>query len=99
MTADRRRAGPAEFGSGGPARPPTIAAMPRPFGFSHDRRPDGTVTITHQGRPAGTLRGARAEKFLAEVGSGDAQLVMARWTGAYKHGNERTARDHPRNRR
>ena len=55
-------------------------------------------SITHRGRAAGTLRGARAEKFLAEVESGDAQLVMARWTGAYKFGNERTARDHPRNR-
>ncbi|WP_189958906.1 hypothetical protein [Streptomyces alanosinicus] len=72
--------------------------MPRPFGFTCDQRPDGTVTITHQGRSAGTLRGARAEKFLAEVESGDAQLVMARWTGAYKHGNERMARNHSRNR-
>ncbi|MGW4160987.1 hypothetical protein [Streptomyces sp. NPDC004788] len=72
--------------------------MPRPFGFVFAHRPDGTVTITHQGRPAGTLRGTRARKFLAEVEAGDAQLVMARWTGAYKHGNERTARDHPRNR-
>ncbi|MFJ4713018.1 hypothetical protein [Streptomyces sp. NPDC088785] len=73
--------------------------MPRPSGFTCEQRPDGSVLITHQGRAAGTLRGARAEKFLAEVAAGDAQLVMARWTGAYKHGNERTARDHPRNRR
>ncbi|MCT9093551.1 hypothetical protein N4G70_32480 [Streptomyces sp. ASQP_92] len=73
--------------------------MPRPFGFTYARRPDGTVTITHQGRAAGTLRGERAAKFLGEVESGDAQLVMARWTGAYKHGNERAARQHPRNRR
>jgi hypothetical protein len=73
--------------------------MPRPYGFTFTRRADGTVVITHQGRAAGTLRGPRAEEFLAEVESGDAQLVMARWTGAYKHGNERTARDHPRNRR
>ncbi|MEV6750934.1 hypothetical protein [Streptomyces sp. NPDC051214] len=73
--------------------------MPRPSGFTYEQRPDASVTITHHGRAAGTLRGARAEKFLAEVESGDAQLVMARWTGAYKHGNERTARNHPRNRR
>ncbi|MFF7180393.1 hypothetical protein [Streptomyces sp. NPDC008121] len=70
--------------------------MPQPFGFSYARRADGTVVLTHRGRAAGTLRGDRAEKFLAEVGSGDAQLVMARWTGAYKFGNERTARNHPR---
>ncbi|WP_330329771.1 hypothetical protein OHS33_08560 [Streptomyces sp. NBC_00536] len=73
--------------------------MPRPHGFTYEQRRDGSVVITHQGREASTLRGARAEKFLAEVGSGDAQLVMARWTGAYKFGNERMAKNHPRNRR
>ncbi|WP_443055018.1 hypothetical protein [Streptomyces sp. IBSBF 2394] len=46
-----------------------------------------------------TLNGPRAARFLEEVTSGDPQLVMARWTGNYKHGNERTARNHPRNRR
>ncbi|RSS84025.1 hypothetical protein [Streptomyces sp. WAC06614] len=71
--------------------------MPRPQGFTYDQHADGTVVITHRGRAAGTLRGGRAEKFLAEVGSGDPQLVMARWTGAYKFGNERLARSHPRN--
>lgn len=69
--------------------------MPRPSGFLYEQHGDASVTITHHGRPADTLRGGRAEKFLAEVACGDAQLVMARWTGAYKHGNERTARDHP----
>ncbi|ROQ98682.1 hypothetical protein EDE04_5220 [Streptomyces sp. 2132.2] len=73
--------------------------MPRPHGFTYELRADRSVVITHQGRAASTLRGGRAEKFLAEVESGDAQLVMARWTGAYKFGNERTAKNHPRNRR
>lgn len=72
--------------------------MPRPSGFRYEQHADASVTITHHGRPAGTLRGGRAEKFLAEVASGDVQLVMARWTGAYKHGNEHAARNHPRNR-
>jgi hypothetical protein len=27
----------------------------------------------------------------------DPQQVMARWTGDYKRGNERTAKQHPRN--
>ncbi|KPC81765.1 MULTISPECIES: hypothetical protein [Streptomyces] len=72
--------------------------MPKPSGFQYEQQGDATVTVTHHGRPAGTLRGDRAAKFLAEVTSGDAQLVMARWTGAYRHGNERAARDHPRNR-
>ncbi|MEU8462904.1 hypothetical protein [Streptomyces sp. NPDC029003] len=73
--------------------------MPKPQGFSYEIRNDTTVLITHQGRAAATLRGGRATAFLAEVERGDAQLVMARWTGSYKFGNERTARNHPRNRR
>jgi hypothetical protein len=71
--------------------------VPRPSGFAYEQRGDGSVVITHRGRAATRLRGARAGRFLAEVTSGDAQLVMARWTGAYKFGNERTARRHPRN--
>ncbi|GAA2289270.1 hypothetical protein OKJ48_44085 [Streptomyces kunmingensis] len=73
--------------------------MPRPQGFTYTERADGSVTISHAGRDAGVLRGARAEQFLAEVTSGDAQLVMARWTGNYRRGNERQARSHPRNQR
>lgn len=72
--------------------------MSPPTGFSYERHGDGSVVITHQGRVASTLRGGRADKFLAQVAAGNAQLVMARWTGAYKFGNERAARDHPRNR-
>jgi hypothetical protein len=67
-------------------------------GFRFARRDDGSVVITHHSRRATTLRGARAAEFLAEVAAGDEQLVMARWTGNYKRGNERAAREHPRNR-
>jgi hypothetical protein len=73
--------------------------MPRPHGFAYEHHSDDTVTITHNTRPATTLRGPRAVQFLTEVESGDPQLVMARWTGNYKRGNERTARNHPRNAR
>ncbi|MET8299270.1 hypothetical protein ABZW02_35500, partial [Streptomyces sp. NPDC005180] len=66
-------------------------------GFSYETRADGTIVITHRGRKATTLRGDRAAQFATEVESGDAQEVMARWTGSYKFGNERTARNHPRN--
>jgi hypothetical protein len=69
-----------------------------PGGFRFARRDDGSVVITHHGRHATTLRGGRAATFLAEVAGGDEQLVMARWTGNYKRGNERAAREHPRNR-
>jgi hypothetical protein len=71
--------------------------MGAPEGFAYTQRADGTVAITHRGKPATVLRGARAMEFLDEVDA-DPQEVMARWTGNYKHGNERTARLHPRNR-
>lgn len=57
----------------------------------------GDVVISHHGRRAITLRRAAAAQFLADVESGDPQELMARLTGNYKHGNERTARNHPRN--
>ncbi|MEU9733539.1 hypothetical protein [Streptomyces sp. NPDC048002] len=71
--------------------------MPRPTGFAYTTSPDGTIRITHAAHRATTLRGPRAEQFLTEVTTSDPQLVMARWTGNYKRGNERTARNHPRN--
>ncbi|MCL3816941.1 hypothetical protein [Aeromicrobium wangtongii] len=69
-----------------------------PGGFEYVSRADGSVIITHHGRVAARLRGGRAAEFLAEV-EDDPQLTMARWTGNYRHGNERVARQHPRNRR
>ena len=65
-------------------------------GFDWERRGD-EVVIHHHGRRAAVLRGARAREFLDEVQTGDPQLLMARLTGNYKRGNERTARRHPRN--
>lgn len=73
--------------------------MGTPEGFDYALRRDGSVLITHHGRTAATLRGQRAEEFLAEVtGDADDQELMARLTGNYRHGNERQAREHPRNR-
>jgi hypothetical protein len=72
--------------------------MASPVGFDFVQRDSGAVIITHRGQHASTLRGTRATEFLDEVATGDPQLVMARWTGNYKHGNERMAKDHPRNR-
>jgi hypothetical protein len=72
--------------------------MPAPSGFDWHRRGDDVI-VTHHGRTATTLRGGRARRFLDEIAAGDPQQVMARWTGNYRRGNERTARDHPRNRR
>jgi hypothetical protein len=72
--------------------------VPAPRGFDYQARSDGSVVIEHHGRAVTHLRGGRAAEFLAEVGTDDPQEVMARWTGNYRRGNERTARDHPRNR-
>lgn len=68
----------------------------RPRGFAYEVR-DGEVAITHAGRPATRLRGPAAERFLADIRVRDPQEVMARVTGNYKRGNERTAKQHPRN--
>jgi len=73
-----------------------MSPVPAPNGFDYLARPDGTVVILHHGRAATTLRGGRAAEFLAEV-EDDPQLVMARWTGNYRRGNERMGKNHPRN--
>jgi len=55
------------------------------------------VVISHVGRRATVLRRRRAVDFLAEVELGGGQELMARLTGNYRRGNERIARQHPRN--
>jgi hypothetical protein len=69
-----------------------------PDGFTFRVRKNGEVELRHHGRPAGVLRGAVAARFLVDVEEDDPQELMARLTGNYRHGNERTAREHPRNR-
>ncbi len=56
------------------------------------------IVITHHGKKATVLRGGTAERFLEDVKAGDPQALMARVTGNYKRGNERRAKEHPRNR-
>lgn len=70
-----------------------------PEGFAYRLRRNGDVELLHHGRLATVLRGAAAARFLIDVDQDDPQELMARLTGNYKHGNERTARNHPRNRR
>jgi hypothetical protein len=72
------------------------------LGFTWRQRKNGDVEILHRGRLASTLRGNEAADFLAEANGSeliDLQPLMARITGNYKHGNERLASEHPRNRR
>ncbi|MFK8011492.1 MAG: hypothetical protein AB8B80_05590 [Marinicellaceae bacterium] len=57
--------------------------------------------IFHHGKKATILRGNKALDFQADIetlSNKDLQQLMARLTGNYKHGNERTAKNHPRNR-
>lgn len=71
-----------------------------PHGFTYRAKDDGSVEVFHFNRSATTLRGAAARRFLEDVSTADedaAQGLMARVTGNYKRGNERTAKNHPRN--
>lgn len=70
--------------------------MTEASGFAFEQRTDGSVVITRHGRAVTVLRGARAAEFLESVRT-DPQGTMARWTGNYRRGNERTAKRHPRN--
>jgi len=67
-------------------------------GFEYRLLGDGRVQTSHDGRVAAALRGTTAANFLKEVEKGAPQLLTARVTGNFKRGNERTARNHPRNR-
>jgi hypothetical protein len=71
-----------------------------PSGFSYRAQKNGEVLISHHGRLATTLRGDTAVDFMEdmnEASPSDAQDIMARLTGNYRRGNERLAKDHPRN--
>ncbi len=78
--------------------------MPAPDGFDYEVR-GGEVVISHHGRRATVLRGSAANRFLADIEgviedgieNGEDQELMARVTGNYRRGNERTAKNHPRN--
>lgn len=61
-----------------------------PFSFRVTK--DGRVFIHWHGKQIMTLKDNIAEKFIASVSNADpqqAQLIMARVTGHFKHGNER----------
>ena len=69
--------------------------MPPPSGFTWTRRKNGDIVITHQGRPAGTVRGTAADRLVAALTGADGsaqQHALARATGNYKRGNERRGR-------
>ena len=56
---------------------------------------DGLVRISWQGKVVTTLAGERATRFLDQVEDADEdaeQLLLARVTGNFKRGNERSRR-------
>jgi hypothetical protein len=66
--------------------------MAAPSGFAWSATKDGQVRISHHGRVVTTLGGEQARKFLSraeDASESQAQHLMARVTGNYKHGNER----------
>lgn len=61
----------------------------KPFTFRETK--DGKVFIRWHGRQIMILKGKAAGKFMSSiegVGPQEAQLLMARVTGHFKHGNE-----------
>jgi hypothetical protein len=63
--------------------------------FSYRRTKAGDVFISWNGESVTTLKGKAAATFLAKIADLDdekAQLLMAKATGHFKHGNERSSR-------
>ncbi len=71
------------------------------FGFTY-KEMNGEFQIFHHGKKAVKLRGIKAKKFKDEIEFSDSatlQHIMARLTGNFKRGNEKIAKNHPRNRK
>ena len=74
--------------------------MSHDLGFTYIKR-NQEFHILHHGKKATVLRGNKACDFeddLNTLSENEMQQLMARITGNYKHGNERKAKNHPRNR-
>ena len=73
------------------AAPDPLADQP----FSYLARADGTIVIRYHAAPVTLLRGKAAARFTARVANADpvaAQQAMARATGSFKRGNERSTK-------
>lgn len=70
------------------------------LGFTFRETKTGDIIIYHLNKQTMILRGFRAQEAKANLDAsafGEQQQFMARLTGNYKRGNERTAKNHPRN--
>jgi len=71
------------------------------LGFTFQKSKSGDVQIFRHGKPATSLRAKKAADFMDKIHNQDfteQQQMMARVTGNYKRGNERAAKNHPRDR-
>ena len=71
------------------------------LGFTFRESKNGDIVINHHGKKAAILRKLKAQTFKESIDScafDELQKIMARVTGDYKRGNERLAKNHPRNR-
>ena len=71
------------------AKPDPLAGEP----FSFLERADGSVVIRYHTAPVTLIRGKAATRFMTRLTGTDAagaQQLMARATGQFKHGNERS---------
>jgi len=60
--------------------------------FSYKITKDGKVFISYHSRQVTTLSGHKASDFISKITDADgkkAQLIMAKATGNFKHGNEK----------
>ncbi len=76
--------------------------MSEDLGFTYRLSKSGVVHISRFGTEITVLRGDVALAFIEDINGAtllEEQQLMARVTGNYKHGNERLAAQHPRNRR
>ena len=67
--------------------------MPAPTGFEWSVRKNGEIAIRHHGREVTIVRGRAAERLAERLTTSDDEVVqrlLARSTGNYKRGNERS---------
>jgi hypothetical protein len=67
--------------------------VPPPTGFEWSERKNGEVVITRDGRAVTTVRGRAADRLADRLAASDAderQHLLARATGNYRRGNERS---------
>ena len=69
------------------------------FGFTY-KIDNETVSFFRNNKLVKRIKGVQASKFIEFISShnnSDIQIEMAKLTGNYKRGNERTAKNHLRN--